>query len=367
MADDRVIDPRVARLQATDGLPLAYDYVPSAENTVDVVVNVPDIQRHVTSVTLDNYGSAAFGRPQLGVSHTINGLTGWNDPLTVAALLRQGSLTGSVDYSRVVLPNGGKVSLILLGTNSASITAPRVTGRSRSATAGFTLPVIAEANRGLSLSATGTYNWERTALLGVQTLNQWGPQGSLGASGYINGDGWSLSAGGQITAGSYSDAVFATTGNTYVSVSGSALFALSLGEHIFSSVSLSGQAALVGTMPTWNTFSVTAPGAVRGYPTNLSVGDSGYVARFQIEKSAPFALGAGIGIRPFVFGDIGQAFDSTRAPLGLASSVGVGTSFTRGNNVFGDIFVAKPITTGIVGWATPSAAPMIGGSISVTF
>ncbi|MEC7763779.1 MAG: ShlB/FhaC/HecB family hemolysin secretion/activation protein [Pseudomonadota bacterium] len=367
LADDRQIDPRIARLQATDGLPLSYDYVPSAENTVDVVVNVPDIQRHVTTVTLDNYGSPAFGREQLGVSHTINGLTGWNDPLTIATLLRRGSVTGTIDYSRVVLPNGGRVSLSLLGTNSRSFTGPLVTGRTRSATAGFSLPVIASAERGLSFFVSGTYNWERSSLLGIQTLNMWGPQGTAGVTGYLNGEGWSLSASGQITAGTYSDAVFATSGNTYVGLSGSALGAFSLGEHIFASVSVSGQYGVSGVMPTWNTFTVTGPAAVRGYPTNLSVGDSGYVARFQIEKSAPFALGAGIGVRPFVFGDVGQAFDSTGAPLGLASSVGVGTSFTQGNNVFGDIYVAKPLTTGIVGWGTPSGAPTIGGSISVTF
>lgn len=367
LADDRKIDPRIARLQATDGLPLSYDYAPSAENTVDVVVNVPDIQRHATTITLDNYGSPAFGRAQLGVSHTINGVTGWNDPLTVAALIRQGSLTGTVDYSRVVLPNGGRVSLSLLGTNSRSVIGPLVTGRTRSANASFTLPVLASAERGISLFVNGAYNWERSSLLGVQTLNAWGPQGTAGVTGYINGEAWSVSASGQVTAGIYSDAVFATTGNTYVAVSGSALGALSLGEHIFASLSVSGQYGVSGVMPTWNTFAVTGPAAVRGYPTNLSVGDSGYVARFQIEKSSPFALGGSIGVRPFVFGDVGQAFDSTRAPLGLASSIGVGTSFTQGNNVFGDIYIAKPLTTGIVGWATPSAAPTIGGSISVNF
>lgn len=367
LADDRRIDPRVARLQATDGLPLSYDYVPSAENTVDVVVNVPDIQRHVTTITADNYGSQAFGQAQLGVSHTINGVTGWNDPLTVAALLRRGSITGSVDYSRVILPNGGRVSLSLLGTNSRSFTGPLITGRTRSANVGFSLPVIASAERGLSFFVNGAYNWERSSLLGIQTLNIWGPQATAGVTGYLNGDGWSVSASGQITAGTYSDAVFGTSGNTYVGLSGSALGALSLGEHVFASLSVSGQYGVSGVMPSWNTFTVTGPAAVRGYPTNLSVGDSGYVARFQIEKSAPFALGGGIGVRPFVFGDIGQAFDSTRAPLGLASSVGVGTSFTQGNSVFGDIYVAKPLTTGIVGWGAPSAAPTIGGSISVTF
>ena len=74
-----------------------------------------------------------------------------------------------------------------------------------------------------------------------------------------------------------------------------------------------------------------------------------------------------VGLRPFAFLDFGEAFDSTDTGLGFASSIGVGISFVAGQVAFGDIYVAKPLSTGIAGWANPSKAAVVGASLSIRF
>lgn len=72
-------------------------------------------------------------------------------------------------------------------------------------------------------------------------------------------------------------------------------------------------------------------------------------------------------MRPFGFVDVGEAWDSTDTALGLASSVGLGLSFGIGTRVFGDIYIARPLTTNITGWAARSDDLAFGLSLSTSF
>jgi len=367
-ADAAGVSERVERLGVTDGLTLTYTPVDTGTGEVDILVNVPEIPRHQTTISLDNYGSPAYGEPQLSISHRINGLFGWNDPLVLGGILRPGLRSLSLDYSAAVAPSGARLSLSLLGSESASLETPSVLGSVRSATAGVNFPIIARNDLQFSLSASVSAFAEMAELSGVPTLDQVGGEVTLGASAFTRGESWTFSGSVQLAAGTYDDAVASTTGNTYAAVSGNATFTTLLGEDAFGSVSLQGQKNITGTQPSQRTFTTTAPYAVRGYPTGLAVGDSGYAVRAQVEKTTPFTLGDGFSLRPFAFADIGEAFDATDTGLGLASSIGLGVSFgNEDGSLFGDLYVAKPITTAITGWTTPSTRPVIAGAVSLQF
>lgn len=365
LADNRAVNSALARLFATDGLLVQAQF--SGGRQSDVQLALPDLPPRITLITLDTYGSPSQGRLQLTVAHTITSLTGFNDPLSFVLVGRQGSRVGTLSYSRVVSPGGVRLGLSISATESRTVTVPVFTSAVRNASLSLTAPVRTTDRSDLFFSAALTAFSENSSFLGARTLDQNGYELSLGLRGVVRGEKSTFNAALSLLIGQYDDAIAARTNIGYGALSLSGTYSRTLGEYIFGSISFGAQKSLGGTMPSQRLFTVTAPGAVRGYPTSLSSGDSGYYARFQIEKSTPYQVNATTGLRPFGFVDLGEAFDSTGTGLGLASSIGLGASFTSGANLFGDIYIARPLTTKITGWANPSRKVQIGASISVRF
>ncbi|WP_136636206.1 ShlB/FhaC/HecB family hemolysin secretion/activation protein [Pseudooceanicola onchidii] len=368
LADNRVLEAQVQRMSLTDSLPLQLGFAPGASyGTTDITVLQPDQPRHTTVVTLDNYGSVSSGRPQLSLAHTVRSLTGWNDPLSLTLQLREGSKAGTIGYARTITPGGGLLGFSFSHTVTEDVTGAPLTGQQTTADMTYTQPLIVEPARRLSLTF-GLSGYEEIArLAGVQTLGHRGTEVSIGASYYRAGEGWSLTLSPRFLAGRYDDAVTPASNIGYSAVQSTIFASVAIGEDLVASVTASGQKRLSGVMPSQRKFTVTSPSAVRGYPTSLSSGDSGYYLRTQIETLTPFDLGQGIRLRPFAFFDAGQAYDRNDVGLGMAASVGLGVSFVAEQTVFGDIYVAKPLKTGITGWANPSRDLVIGASLSMTF
>lgn len=369
MADNRLLERRLNAFQITDGVNLQAGYAPGASHGLtDMTVIAPDIPKHATTITLDNYGSESSGTAQLTLAHTIYNLTGWNDPLSFSYTYREGSDALSLGYRRVVAPRGAAISFSLSGSNSKTLTAPSSTGKTLSASIGYSYPVITETKRQLTFGGAISYFSETSDLLGVRTLDHRGYEVSVEMSTFNLGNKWSLTSRIGLMSGRYDNRVAALNGLSYTAATINASYARSLGPDIFVTATIGGQYAISGVMPSTRQFTVTAPNAVRGYPTSLSSGSSGYFARFQLEKSTPYKISnSKIGLRPFAFVDAGEACDSSRVALGFASSIGLGMSFTHNNKVYGDIYIAKPMTTAITGWASPSRSPVLGGSISIRF
>ena len=368
LADNRVLNARLDRVSLTDGLPLELAFSPgSAYGTTDVTVVQPERKRHVTTITLDNYGSVSSGEAQLSFAHSILSLTGWNDPLTLTAQLREGARGGSVAYARTITPGGGFINLSFGYTTTEDVNGIPLTGRQKTFDVAYTQPLIVEAARRASVTV-GFSAYEETAkFAGFQTLGHKGKELSLGGSYYQAGEGWSFTISPRLIAGDYDDAVIPRTGISYTALQANFYTSVAVGGDAVASISASGQKRVSGVLPSQRKFTVTSPSAVRGYPTSLSSGDSGYFVRTQIEKLTPYSTGGNLGLRPFAFLDFGEAFDSTDTGLGVASSIGVGISFVAGQMAFGDIYVAKPLSTGIAGWANPSKAAVVGASLSIRF
>lgn len=369
LADNRVLERQLSAFQRSDGIELQAGYAPgAAHGLTDITIASPDILKHSTTVTVDNYGTPSTGKAQLTVAHVVNNLTGWNDPLRFSYTHREGSAAVSLGYRRVVFANGAAVYVSISGSTTDTLSTPSAAGENRSATIGLHYPVISEPRRQLSFSGAISFYDETSDILGVRTLDQRGREISLNMSTVNRGENWSLTGSFGLMAGQYDNAIIAQNDIHYTAATIQASYARALGPDMFATLTFAAQKTLSGLMPSTRQFSVTAPNAVRGYPAGLSAGSSGYFMRMQLEKSTAFDIGNGkLGVRPFAFADVGEAFDSTNVGLGLASSVGVGMSFTKGNSVFGDIFIAKPLSTAITGWVAPSDKITIGGSISIRF
>lgn len=369
LADNRDIDAQLERFRLTDGISLGASYTPGAEfGETNVTVGAPDIPRHSTVISLDNYGAPSSGKEQITLSHVIQSVTGWNDPVSLSYSQKEGSKALNFGYARTVSRSGARLSLALGGSETKTLGAFPVVGSSRDASVTLSLPVVLESARRTNATIGLARFRETSEFLGVRILDQAGREVSLGVSDTRSGDGYSLSTSASLTFGQYDNAVIAQTGVDYSYVSGSMSYARNLGADLFMSLQVGAQGKLNGAIPSTRQFTVTSASAVRGYPVNQSAGSEGYYARLQMEKSTPYALGGDrFGVRPFAFFDVGEARDATGAGLGLAQSAGIGTSFTSGKMVFGDLFIAKPLTTNIVGWTAPNDDPMIGGSIAIRF
>lgn len=369
LADNRIVDARLQQFQLTDGIAASAGYSAGANfGETDLTVSVPDIPRHVSTVTIDNYGSAASGEAQLTLRHTINSITGWNDPLSVGYTHREGSKALSLGYSRIVSRSGAQATLAVSGTESETLGALPVIGSQREASLGLSFPILNEADRRVSLGFSVAGYQERSDFLGFRILDQTGKEFTTSVSGFQRGDQWTLSGSFGLTMGQFDNKVTGVSDNGYSFASLSASYARNLLPDVFASVQIGAQKSLSGAMPSARQFTSTSASAVRGYPVSLSTGDEGYYARFQVEKSTAYEIaGPNFGLRPFTFFDVGEVRDSTGASLGQAQSVGLGASFVAGGSVFGDIYVAKPLETAIVGFTNPSTAAVFGGSISAKF
>lgn len=348
LADNRAIAERLERLTATDGMLLDADFAPgAAPGETDLVITAEAGPPVTTTVSLDSYGSRSNGRYRLGVNTRIASLTGFNDPLTLGATLREGAVNLSLGYGRVVHPDGTRLSLSLEAGRTRNLLGTDLRGRTFFAGVGVSHPMIATAESTLSANGLVQYFREDSTLVGVRTLDQRGWVLSLGVSGSRLGDLWAVAGGADLQVGRYTDHVADETRSfSAVTVNGEVSHVL-FGGRTTGSLSMSGQLALRDAMPAPYAFTVTSAFAVRGYPSGALSGDSGLWVRGQIEAREAFRPGNGqVALVPFAFIDAGVAYDrdgGSHVSRGRAGSAGFGTSFGFGGATSGEIFVARPL------------------------
>jgi hemolysin activation/secretion protein len=141
--------------------------------------------------------------------------------------------------------------------------------------------------------------------------------------------------------------VAGVSGISSVTYPGDASVAARLSEATTLSLRAGWQIAGRAPAPARLKFSTASPFAVRGYPTGLQSGDSGWYLRAQIEHRVPAdRLPRRMALTPFVFADMGEAYDlvgGSHVGQGRLASVGVGASMTWDDRLFADAYVAKPL------------------------
>ncbi|MCB1493013.1 MAG: hypothetical protein KDJ77_14655, partial [Rhodobiaceae bacterium] len=230
---------------------------------------------------------------------------------------------------------------------SETIDAPKVTSQSWFGEVSLSAPVVLEATRRLSVTLSGQYFAEESDLVGVTILDQHGASIAAGLSGAWFGDKASLIASQAVKLTLYNDAITGEDGVVNVALPGDLTFAYRFTPRTAFSLRAGWQVSLDEDAPSRGDFSVASPFAVRGYPTGLESDDTGYYLRLQVEQALPVEkLIADVSVTPFVFADMGEAFDNTGSSydgLGRLASAGAGVAVSIRDKVFADVFVARPL------------------------
>jgi hemolysin activation/secretion protein len=348
LADTRLLDARLTRLTLTDGVTFDAQFTPgAARGQTDMVVEVREPARWSGEIAADNYGTESRGAERLSATLRATSLTGWNDPFALSLSGGQHALSVSASYGRVIHPSGLSMALTLGIDRSETADRPRLETRARFGEVSLSYPVLVEERRRLTASAALHAFSERSELAGVRTLDQEGGYLSLALSGAWFWDRASLVASQAVRIVTYDDAVAGTRGTRAVTLPGDATLAYRVTDATTLSLRAGWQIARRAPAPSRLEFTAASPFAVRGYPTGLQAGDAGWFLRAQIEHSvASRALPPGASLTPFVFLDVGEAYDfdgRTHTGQGRLAAAGVGISSVWQDRFFADAFVAKPL------------------------
>lgn len=348
LADTRLIDTQLARIALTDGVAFDARFAPgAARGQTDLALAVTEGPRYSGEVTIDNYGSDTRGPMRLGVTFRNASLTGWNDPLVLSLSGGEHALGVSVSYGRVIHPSGLTLAVTLGADVSETVATPRVQTRARFAEVSLSAPLIVQDTHRLSLSVSVQGFAEHSTLSGVTTVDQRGGFLALGASGAWFGPRTTFALSQAVRFARHDDRVAGVSGISSVTFPGDASLVARLSDATSLSLRAGWQIAGGAPAPSRLKFSPASPFAVRGYPTGLQSGDSGWYIRAQIEhRVRADRLPRRMALTPFVFADMGEAYDyvgGAHVGQGRLASVGIGASMTWDDRLFADAFIARPL------------------------
>ena len=349
LADTARIEERTQRLVATDGAAVDVAFAPGrTRGATDLTVKTGEPEKSSAQVSVDNYGEESKGKERLNLGFRIAELTGWNDPLRFSSTLSRGSATGTLSYVRAIGPDGTLLSLSGTTDWGLTVKSPRTESLATSADIALDTPWIAGPGLVLRTSAALTFFRETSDFAKVAIKRQEGQALTLGAALTWKGEGRFLAFAPSIRAVLHDDRIAGRSaiGSRQVLVALQAGHAL--GEDWAATLTANGQLALDDDVPSKYLFAATGNSAVRGYPLNLEQAASGWYARTQIERSRAFRpFGETFGLTPFVFTDIGEAFDldgTRHTGRGFLVSSGVGLAATLAEGWSGDVYLARPFS-----------------------
>jgi hemolysin activation/secretion protein len=347
LADNRILDERLRRISATDGVQFDAGFNPGAERGfTDLKTKVKEPANFSGSVTADNYGTESKGQARVIGTARIASLTGWNDPLTVSLSGSEGSVGISTAYGRVIRPSGTLLSVSAGYDWSETIIAPVTRSDAFYGELALSEPVILEQNRRLLLNGSATYFDEKSLIGAVPIVDQDGFFVGLGATASWTGGNVSFVSTNGVRFAWYKNAILGEDLLSLV-LSGDTTLGYKVGPSTTATLRGAWQLALNDPAPSRLDFTVASPFAVRGYPVGLEGGGSGYFVRAQIEHAiSANHLPDGFSLSPFAFVDIGEAFDLVgNAQIGqdFMASAGVGMSASFARRGFVEAFIAKPL------------------------
>mgnify|MGYP002399816160 CR=1 FL=1 len=347
-ADNRVIEERLRRLTLTDGSTVNADFQPGAERGfTDLTLVFQDANPYGAFASVDNFGKRSTGEERLNLGVVARSLTGWNDPLNLSATFTERSASGTISYSRPILPAGTRATFSFTGSTSRSFPPVVVDTVSFSGEAGLVHPILLENQRRMQMSALLLGFEEKGDIGGTPVVDQSGWGGQLGLSTYLAGAGWFFGTDHAIRVLDWDDRVAGEAGLTHVGLNGGVNAAARLSDHYAVTLQLGWQVAVNERAPSRYSFGVTGPFAVRGYDPDVSNSDSGVFVRAQVERATPLPLPIGsLELRPFIFADAGRSWDFVgggHVALDAVASAGAGLTISMGSTIAGSIFVARPL------------------------
>lgn len=347
LADNRVIQANLQRFSVTDGIVADARFVPGAERgRTDLAVEFAEPPKHTFTVSADTFGTPATGEYRARFGFTDASLTGVLDPLGLTLTVSEGSRALGASYARPVNALGSRVFASIEGERSVTLGATRVTAHSINGEVGLNHALVTEPRLRVLARGSALGFFDESILAGVRINDQVGGGAQAGLTLVHERPGLLVSYDQLVRHVVWDDRVLARTGLNTTHLAGGGTVIVRPADRVALSVRGGWQAAFGERAPSAYRTTIASPEIVRGYPTGLSAGDGFYWVRAQIEGDLPLGEARELGIRPFAFADVGQAFE--RAAGGsvaqdMLSSVGAGIAVRAWNRGTGEVFVSKPL------------------------
>ena len=348
-ADTRMIEARQTRLEVLTGVTTQVAVQPgSRPDELDLVVTPAEPPALRFAVTLDDHGSAAFGREQLTLTASHASLTGNLDALSASVTASRGQRSAAFGYAFPVTADG--LALFFAGSYEVNRTqvGPVQEGRTTSVEIGLSQPAIVRRDRQLTFRASLQRFDEERRTFGVLTTDQSGTALTLGAAFGLQMASGGLSYDQSIRFVEWRNGAFGDEETLLLAGEGAWAHRLSDSWQLFGR--LGWQAALGDNSPARFRTTLSSPTRVRGYPSGNSSGDSSVFASLQLQQDQPLRLGgsdsAAVSVQPFVFVDAGRAFDrvgGTTTAQDTLASAGIGGVFGLGERTIVEVSAARPL------------------------
>lgn len=292
---------------------------------IELAVTEPPI--NTLQIFADNQGVSSTGVNQFGTYYRRHGIAGFDDRFTFYGTKSQGNINGSLSYTVPFNVWGGRVGLSYTQGKIKITNGPYetldVNGQSKLGSVTLSQPVLADSEWLIAATGAYTVGYTQSDILGITTVEDlsWKKTGGFTVSNY--GSFYTITVSPVVNAiHSYSrvtqiDRDFPTyTGNF------SGLFKLP--AEVSVSVLGSWQYTWEHLLPGDQLFQVGGPTTVRGFPTNLVAGDSGYFFNVELHRDlSTFVKGLDI----YAFHDRGEVWSTSPRDVVLRS-FGVGMSWT---------------------------------------
>ncbi|MDP1582085.1 MAG: ShlB/FhaC/HecB family hemolysin secretion/activation protein [Bradyrhizobium sp.] len=293
----------------------------------DLQLAVTEPPRNTLQIFADNQGVQTTGRNQVGLYYKLHGLAGIDDRLTFYGVKSEGNLNGNVAYNIPFNPWGGRIGVSYTQGDIRIVSGPfqplDVTGKSNQTSVNIAQPFF--VNQAWLVQATGAYAYGNSssdfASVGVTDGRYSKSTGGLSIN--LAGETYGLTFSPGYNSINWHDKILGGE-RSFNTATGSLNGYLRLPEQFYAVGLASYQYTPAELLPGDQLFSVGGPTTVRGYPTNIAAGDSGYYFNAELHRDMSDLLK---GLDVFVFIDSGAVFSTAPARTQLDSS-GVGVSWT---------------------------------------
>ena len=293
----------------------------------DLQLAVTEPPRNVLQLFYDNQGVETTGQNEGGMYYKLNDLLGIDDRLVLYGVKSEGNINGDVAYNFPIDPWGGRIGASYtqgaIKIVQGDYTDLDVTGRTNEVSVNFGQPLWATDMWLLQANAAYAYGNSETDFSSVAvTMDRYSKATGGFALTMSNAD-YSLSVAPAANQIDWHDKILGDELN-FTTFTGSVNAFVKLPAQFNATAQASWQYTSEKQVPGDQLFSIGGPTTVRGYPTNVVAGNSGYFFNLELHRDMSDILK---GVDVYAFLDSGSVY-STFPPTTQLDSSGGGISWS---------------------------------------
>jgi hemolysin activation/secretion protein len=301
---------------------------PGAEfGLTDVQLAVTEPPRNTLQIFHDNQSVPTIGRYEEGVFYKRHGLLGIDDRLTLYGTYSEGDLAGNASYNIPIGSLGGRLGASYNRGQIKIVDGPlsglNDTGWSQTVAVNESQPLYIDEHWTWLANAAESYGTVASDLSDVKVTDGRTTKWTGGTTLAYIGKDISLSASPNISP-TFTRNVISDNDLNFINYNGTTTNSARLPAGFSVVAAGAWQYATARLLPSDQLFQIGGPTTVRGYPSNVLAGDSGYYGNFELHKGLSDHL---TGLDLYAFSDIGRVY-STFPGNKAALSYGTGFSWT---------------------------------------